>query len=106
MAGLSVPSNRLGPTFALVELLRSEAAFLVAPVVAQFVTLFHDPATGIREAVLVLVLLCVISGALILGVLLLGGARPHAPDLDTWIEGEQPAYDSPRLAGAVRRPED
>jgi MFS family permease len=103
MAGLSVPSNRLGPTFALVELLRSEAAFLVAPVVAQFVTLFSDPAEGIREAVLILVVLCVISGALILGVLLLGGARPHAPDIDTWIGGEQPAYNSPRLADAVRQ---
>lgn len=34
MAGLSAPANRLGPTFALVELLRSEAAFLVAPVAA------------------------------------------------------------------------
>lgn len=105
MAGLSVPSNRLGPTFALVELLRSEAAFLVAPVVAQFVTLFSDPAVGIREAVLILVVLCVISGAVILGVLLLGGARPHAPDFDIWIGGEQPAYNSPRLADTVRRSE-
>ncbi|HET6965846.1 MAG TPA: MFS transporter, partial [Acidimicrobiales bacterium] len=32
MAGLSMPSTQLGPTFALVELLRSEAAFLVAPI--------------------------------------------------------------------------
>jgi MFS family permease len=105
MAGLSVPSNRLGPTFALVELLRSEAAFLVAPVVAQFVTLFSDPVAGIKVAVIILVVLCLISGALILGVLLLGGARPHAPDIDSWIGGEQPAYDSPRLADAVRRSE-
>jgi MFS family permease len=105
MAGLSVPSSRLGPTFALVELLRSEAAFLVAPVVAQFVTLYSDPVHGIRVAVLILVVLCVISGALILGVLLLGGARPHAPDLDTWIDGEQPAYHSPPIAAAVRRPD-
>jgi hypothetical protein len=88
-----------------VELLRSEAAFLVAPVVAQFVTLYSDPVHGIRVAVLILVVLCVISGALILGVLLLGGARPHAPDLDTWIDGEQPAYHSPPIAAAVRRPD-
>jgi MFS family permease len=104
MAGLSVPSGRLGPIFALVELLRSEAAFLVAPVAAEFVVLFRFPTDGIRAASLILVLLCTLSGALILGVLLLGGARPHAPDIETWIKGEQPAYQSPRLAAAIRSP--
>jgi MFS family permease len=104
MAGLSVPSTRLGPTFALVELLRSEAAFLVAPAVAQFVTLFTDPAVGVQVAVLILVVVCMVSGALILGLLLLGGARPHVPDFDAWISGEHPAYQSPRLADAIRRP--
>ncbi|HET6298490.1 MAG TPA: MFS transporter [Kribbella sp.] len=104
MAGLSVPSNRLGPTFALVELLRSEAAFLVAPAVAQFVTLYTDPAVGVQVAVLILVVICMVSGALILGLLLLGGARPHVPDLDAWIAGEHPAYRSPRLANAIRHP--
>jgi MFS family permease len=104
MAGLSVPSGRLGPIFALVELLRSEAAFLVAPVAAEFVVLFRFPTDGIRAASLILVLLCTLSGALILGVLLLGGARPHAPDIETWIKGEEPAYQSPRLAAAIRSP--
>jgi len=104
MAGLSVPSNRLGPTFALVELLRSEAAFLVAPAVAQFVTLFTDPAVGVQLAVLILVVICMVSGGVIVGLLLLGGARPHVPDLDAWIAGEHPAYRSPRLANAIRHP--
>lgn len=103
MAGLSVPSTRLGPTFALVELLRSEAAFLVAPVLAQFVTLFSDPALGVRVAVLIVVVACMLSGALILGLLLLGGTRPHAPDFDAWLSGEHAAYRSPRLAAAIRR---
>jgi hypothetical protein len=102
MAGLSVPSGRLGPAFAMVELLRSEAAFLVAPIVVQIVLLFSDPTQGIRLAALILVLLCAVGGVLILAVLLLGGARPHAPDLDLWVRGEQPAYHSPRLAAAVR----
>ncbi|MCW2645179.1 MAG: hypothetical protein JWP07_1288 [Pseudonocardiales bacterium] len=102
MAGLSVPSGRLGPAFAMVELLRSEAAFLVAPIVVQIVLLFSDPTQGIRLAALILVLLCAVGGMLILAVLLLGGARPHAPDLDLWVRGEQPAYHSPRLAAAVR----
>ncbi|MCW2492896.1 MAG: hypothetical protein JWN47_2260 [Frankiales bacterium] len=102
MAGLSVPSGRLGPAFAMVELLRSEAAFLVAPIVLQIVMLFSDPTQGIRLAALILVLLCAVCGALILAVLLLGGARPHAPDLELWVGGEQPAFDSPRLGAAIR----
>jgi MFS family permease len=102
MAGLSVPSGRLGPTFAMVELLRSEAAFLVAPIVVQIVMLFSDPTQGIKVAAQILVLLCAVSGALILAVLLLGGARPHAPDLELWVAGEHPAYRSPRIAAAVR----
>jgi hypothetical protein len=102
MAGLSVPSGRLGPAFAMVELLRSQAAFLVAPIVVQIVTLFSDPTQGIRRAVLILILLCAVSGALILAVLLLGGARPHAPDLELWVGGEQPAFRSPPIAAAVR----
>jgi MFS family permease len=103
MAGLSVPSSRLAPAFAMVELLRSEAAFLIAPVMVQIVTLFSDPTQGIKLVALILVMLCAASGALILAVLLLGGARPHAPDLERWIGGEHPAYNSPRLAAAVRR---
>jgi hypothetical protein len=86
----------------MVELLRSEAAFLVAPIVVQVVALFSDPSHGIRVAALILVLFCAVSGALILAVLLLGGARPHAPDLELWVGGEEPAYHSPRLAAAVR----
>jgi MFS family permease len=104
MAGLSVPSTRLGPTFAMVELLRSEAAFLVAPAVAQFVTLFADPAVGVQLAVLILVLVCMIACALILVVLFLGGGRPHVADFAGWISGDHPAYESPRLADTIRRP--
>ncbi|MDX6260728.1 MAG: hypothetical protein QOH84_2416 [Kribbellaceae bacterium] len=104
MAGLSVPATRLGPTFAMVELLRSEAAFLVAPAVAQFVTLFADPAVGVQLAVLILVLVCMIASALILVVLFLGGGRPHVADFAAWISGDQPAYESPRLADTIRRP--
>jgi MFS family permease len=102
MAGLSVPSNRLGAAFAMVELLRSEAAFLVAPIIVQIVMQFSDPTQGIRLAALILVLLCAACGALILAVLLLGGARPHAPDLERWVGGELPAYHSPPFAAAIR----
>jgi MFS family permease len=102
MAGLSAPSNRLGPTFALVELLRSEAAFLVAPVVAQAAPLAASLADGVRLGALSLLGMCLAGGGVLLVLLLLGGVRPHAPDLPRWIDGEEPAYDSPRIAAAVR----
>lgn len=102
MAGLSAPSNRLGPTFAMVELLRAEAAFLLAPVLLEFVMLHAPMAHGIRVGAAILVGLCAVSGAIILGVLLLGGARPQVPDLEKWVGGEDPAYDSPPLAAVVR----
>jgi hypothetical protein len=102
MAGLSAPSSRLGPTFALVELLRSEAAFLIAPVVLQVVLALGDPAGGTRLLALALLAFCVAGGLGLVVVYALGGVRPHAPDLDRWVEGEQPAYHSPPVAAAIR----
>lgn len=103
MAGLSVPSNRLGPTFALVELLRSEAAFLVAPVLLAVAMNAADPAHGIRMAVLITVIGAGVPGLVLLGLLLLGGVKPHAPDLQGWLDGEGSAFSSRPLAAAVRR---
>jgi MFS family permease len=101
-AGLSAPSNRLGPTFALVELLRSEAAYLVAPVLLPIAMAASDLTSGVRSAALVVLVLCAIGGAGALAVLLLGGVRPHAPDLARWLDDGEPGYDSPPLAAAVR----
>jgi MFS family permease len=102
MAGLSVPSKRLGPTFALVELLRSEAAFLVAPVLLAVSQAVASPATGIHIGALVVVLLAGGGGAALLLLLLVGGMKPHRPDLERWLGGEDPAFDSRPLAAAVR----
>jgi MFS family permease len=101
LAGLSVPSNRLGPTFALVELLRSEAAFLVGPILLR-IAMRGDLAGGIRLAVLIVVVLAAVSTVVLLVLLLLGGARPHAPDLAGWLSGEESAFDSPPLAAVLR----
>jgi MFS family permease len=101
-AGLSAPSNRLGPTFALVELLRSEAAYLVAPVLLPIAMAAGDLTAGVRHAALVVLVLCAAGGLIALGVLLLGGVRPHAPDLERWLEDGEPGFHSPPLAAAVR----
>ncbi|PZS38190.1 MAG: hypothetical protein DLM62_15060, partial [Pseudonocardiales bacterium] len=102
MAGLSAPSTKLGPTFALVELLRSVAAFLVAPILLHLAQTGGDLPAGIGRAATITLVILVGGGAAAVTVLLLGGKRPHAPDLETWLDGDTPAYDSPRFAAAIR----
>ena len=101
LAGFSVPSSKIGPTFALVELLRSEAAFLIGPVLVALAASV-GLASGIRLALAITLAFVVISGLGLVGVYLLGGARPHEPDLEGWLAGEETAYHSPRMLESVR----
>lgn len=102
LAGLSVPASRLGPTFALVELLRSEAAFLVAPILLTLAMGARSPLVGVQVGALVVLVGAGVGGLLMVGVLLAGRKRPHRPDLERWLDGEHPAFDSPPLAAVVR----
>lgn len=101
LAGLSVRSTDLGPTFALVELLRSEAAFLVGPVLLALAVSAGLPG-GIRLAIGITLAFTVLGGLALVGTYLLGGARPHEPDLEGWLAGEETAYHSPRVLEGVR----
>ena len=103
VAGFSLPAASLQRVFAIVELLRAVAAFMVAPVFAHFaVTVGGNPIAG-TEIVLWIGLGIAISGA-VAAVLLyaLGGARPQTPDLERFMDGEGPAWYSPPLLAAVR----
>ena len=82
VAGFSLPAASLQRVFAIVELLRAVAAFMVAPVFAHFAaTVGGDPTAG-TGIVLWIGLGIAISGA-VAAVLLyaLGGARAQTPDL-------------------------
>ena len=103
LGALSVPAPRLGPAFALVQLLRAEAAFLLAPLLLRAATTAPDPADGVRHAALVVAVTMGAGAVLLTGVLLLGGSRPQAPDLQRWVDGDGPAYDSPPFAALLRR---
>jgi hypothetical protein len=103
VAGFSLPAASLQRVFAIVELLRAVAAFLVAPVFAHFaVTVDGSPITG-TGIVLWIGLGIAIAGA-VAAVLLyaVGGARPQTPDLARFMDGEGPAWYSPPLLAAVR----
>jgi MFS family permease len=102
MVGLSVPSSRLGPTFALVELLRSNAAFLVAPILLQMSSTDPDIANGVQRGALLCLAAIGAAVAAVIATYLLGGARPEKPDLEGWLEHDRAAYDSPPLAAELR----
>jgi hypothetical protein len=103
VAGFSLPAASLQRVFAIVELLRAVAAFLVAPVLAHFAaTVGGSPAAG-TEIVLWIGLGIAIGGAVIAVLLYaLGGARARTPDLRRFMDGEGPAWYSPPLLAAVR----
>ena len=82
VAGFSLPAASLQRVFAIVELLRAVAAFLVAPVLAHFAATVGGNPTAGTEIVLWIGLGIAIGGAGIAVLLYaLGGARAHTPDL-------------------------
>lgn len=104
LAGFSVSSTQLGPTFALVELLRSEAAFLIGPILVYLaMTTGTDFADGFKLSVLITLLLIVVGALLLIGLWMLGGARLHPPDLKSWAAGTSTAFRSPQIAARVRK---
>jgi MFS family permease len=103
VAGFSLPAASLQRVFAIVELLRAVAAFMVAPVFAHFATTVGgSPEAGTR-IVLWIGLGIAISGAIAaVALYALGGARARRPDLKRFMDGEGPAWYSPPLLAAVR----
>ncbi|MCF3963091.1 MFS transporter [Streptomyces fuscigenes] len=103
LAGFSVSSLQLGPTFALVELLRSEAAFLVGPVLLHLAMVQSSLQNGFHLSVLVILIFTVVCGVGLVTLWQLGGARTVAPDLDGWMSGVSTGYHSPPLLARVRK---
>jgi MFS family permease len=103
VAGMSLPSMNLQRVFAMIELLRAVAAFMIAPVFAHFAaTVGGSLQSGTGIALLIGVGLAL--GGAVLAVLLyvLGGARPQTPDIARFMDGESGAWYSPPLMAAVR----
>ncbi len=105
-AALSMPSRQLGPAFALVELLSSEAAFLIAPVLLHVAeadrTSPHALATGVHRAAAVLVVTSLVGLAISLALPLVGGLRLQRPHVERWVEEGGQAIESAPVGAAVR----
>jgi nucleotide-binding universal stress UspA family protein/MFS family permease len=103
LAGFSVRSAAIQRVFAILELLRAVAAFMIAPILLYFGTTLTGLATPqMRTALWICFGLA--AGAAVVGVALyaLGKARPAAPTLSVWMSGQEPAWDSPPLLAALR----
>jgi MFS family permease/nucleotide-binding universal stress UspA family protein len=104
VAGFSLQSNSLQRVFAIIELLRAVAAFLVAPVFAHFAaTVSPDLVVGTGIALWMGFGLAIGGAVFGVAVYALSGARPQRPDLDRFLDGESPAWYSPPLLARVRK---
>jgi hypothetical protein len=103
-AGFSLNSASLQRVFAIVELLRAVAAFLIAPVFVHFAaTVGGDPVNGTGIALWIGLGLAIAGAVVPVLLYLLGGARPQTPQLERFMAGEGPAWHSPPLLAGARR---
>jgi hypothetical protein len=90
--------------FAIVELFRAVAAFMVAPIFIYLAANLGSNSDAGTQIALWIGFGLAVAGALV-GVALyaLGGARPQTPHLERFLAGERPAWYSPPLLAKVRR---
>lgn len=103
VAGFSLQSNSLQRVFAIIELLRAVAAFMVAPIFAHLAARAAGGLTaGAGDALWIGFGLAVGGAVFGVAVYALSGARPQTPDLDQFLDGESPAWYSPPLLARLR----
>jgi MFS family permease len=103
VAGFSLPAANLQRVFAIVELLRAVAAFMVAPIFAHLAATTGgslDAGTGI--ALWVGLGLALGGAAIGVAIYALSGARPQRAELERFLAGITPAWDSPPLLARLR----
>ena len=101
LAGLGVESQKIGRAFALIELLRSEAAFLIAPVLIVLASHIGG-LTGTRHAIVIALLIAVLGLVLGAFVYVASGTRRHAADVEGWLNDGRQALHSPPLLARLR----
>jgi MFS family permease len=98
VAGFSLQAANLQRVFAVVELMRACAAFMIAPIFAHFAaTVGTQPYGGVGIALWIGAGLAVAGALIAVSLYLIRGARPAPPDIDTFLAGTGPAWYSPPL---------
>jgi MFS family permease len=103
MAGFSLRSASIQRVFAILELMRAFAAFMIVPILAHFATSLTGLPTAAMGIALWVCFGLAVAGT-VLGILIyvLGGAAPVAPSLDRFLGGIEPGWESPPLLAAIR----
>lgn len=97
MAGFSTSAKLVGRVFALVELIRAEADYIVAPILRKISVTSagtNGAAHGIRHAAAITTVISLGSVAACVAVWLGGRQRFERPDLERYIEAGEPALES------------
>jgi MFS family permease len=103
VAGFSLQAASLQRVFAIVELFRAVAAFMIAPVFVHFAATVGGGASKGTGIALWIGFGLAVGGALVaVALYALGRARPQTPDLERFMGGEGPAWYSPPLLAGVR----
>jgi hypothetical protein len=103
VAGFALPSANLQRVFAIVELMRAVAAFMIAPVFAHFAaTVGTGRYGGIGIVLWVAAAMALVGAAIAVALYVFSGARPQAADIETFLAGESPAFPSPPLLARLR----
>ncbi len=105
LVGFSVQSSGIQRVFAIVELLRAVAAFMIAPILLH-VALTVGSTLSAGTTIALWICFGISAGGAVVGVGLyaLARVRPPTPAFERWLAGEGTAWESPRLLAAVRRP--
>ena len=104
IAGFSLRSQMLQRVFAMIELMRGVTAFLVAPILIFLAAaLAKSRLAGIRDSLWIC--LGIAAVGFVGGAVLYMTSRRRlvVPDLETWQEEGEPAWESPRLFARLRR---
>ncbi len=104
VAGFSQRSQAVQRVFAIVELQRAVAAFMIAPVLAHVAaTVAGGGSAGTRVALWICFGLAIGGALFAVALYALGGVRPPSPALERWMDDNEPAWDSPPLLAAIRK---
>ncbi len=103
VAGFSLNSMSLQRVFAIVELMRAVAAFMIAPIFVYFAANVGGSLEAGTGIALWIGFGIAVGGALLgIAVYALGGARPQPADVERFLSGEGPAWYSPPLLARIR----
>jgi len=109
IAALSVSPKLVGRAFSVVETLRLAGAYALVPAFVYFAEIFGMTppklVLGMHIMFWVSVGIMAVTMAVTTVLFFLGGARLHAPDLSGYLERQEEAFESPRLADVARGPD-